>query len=352
MQSDPGGEEEMKKEDISQLFFCRNNDFLTVYIPKQCNGSRNTANTYKCGMKTFRSYINDVMGIRTNRFRFCDCTYDFLLDYRNHLHDVMQMSETTCNNKLAAIKSYMSYAAARDVSIQQYAFAIDQVPFYRVPKKQQPIIENIDALGAVLGMPPNTHKGLRDKTLMAVLYNTGMRVDELVSMRIRDMTITDECIKFKICGKGNKERLAVLDEKTAALVRQYLSEFHAYMNPGDFFIYTVVKGNHGAMTTRNVQKLIKKYADKAREKYDLPDKVSPHTLRRTRGTLLYRDGVPLEAISRMLGHAGTQITRDHYTAPSLEQMKKLASKKNEAIPEEEPIWPDDEDEMARILGLE
>ena len=67
--------------------------------------------------------------------------------------------------------------------------------------------------------------------------------------------------------------------------------------------------------------------------------------------MLYRDGVPLEAISRMLGHAGTQTTRDHYTAPSLEQMKELAAKKNEVIPEEEPIWPDDEDEMAKILGL-
>lgn len=341
----------MKREDISQLFFCRNNDFLTVYIPKQRNGSQNTASTYKCGMKTFRSYINDVMGIHTNKFKFSDCTYDFLLDYRNHLHDVNHMSESTCNNKLATIKSYMGYAAARDVSLQQFAFAVDQVPFYRVPRKHQPIIEDVDALGAVLGMPPNTHKGLRDKTIMSILYDTGMRVDELVSLKIRDMTITDDCIKLKIHGKGNKERISVLDERTAALVRQYLGEFHPYMEPGEHLIYTTVKGNCGSMTTRNVQKLIKKYADKAREEHDLPDKVSPHTLRRTRGTMLYRDGVPLEAISRMLGHAGTQTTRDHYTTPSLEQMKELAAKKNEVIPEEEPIWPDDEDEMSKILGL-
>ena len=53
----------MKKEEISQLFFCRNNDFLTVYIPKQRNGSQSTYSTYKCGMKTFRSYINNVKGL-------------------------------------------------------------------------------------------------------------------------------------------------------------------------------------------------------------------------------------------------------------------------------------------------
>ena len=50
----------------------------------------------------------------------------------------------------------------------------------------QPIIEDADALGAVLRMPPNTHKGLRDKVIMSILYDTGMRVDELVSLRIRD----------------------------------------------------------------------------------------------------------------------------------------------------------------------
>ncbi len=341
----------MKKEEIGQLFFCRNNDFLTVYIPKQQNGAQNTASTYKCGMKTFRAYVNDTMGIHTNKFKFSDCTYDFLLDYRNYLHDVKHMAESTCNNKLAAIKSYMNYAAARDVSLQQFAFVIDKVPFYREPKKQQPIIENTDSLAAVLAMPRNTHKGLRDKLMMSILYDSAIRVEELVTIRIRDITLGDGFVKFKILGKGNKERISVLDEKTAALVRQYLTEFHPYMNPNDYLIYTTIKGNRGPMTIRNVQKTVKKYADQARKEHELPPKVSPHTLRRTRGTMLYRDGVPLEAISRMLGHASTQTTRDHYTVPSLEQMRELAAKRNDVVPEEEPIWPDDEDEMSKILGL-
>ncbi len=341
----------MKRGEIDQLFFCRNNDFLNIYIPKQQNGSQNTSNTYKCGMQTFRSYVNNIAGIHTNKFKFSDCSYDFLLDYRNYTHDVKHFSESTCNNKLATIKSYMNYVAARDVSLQQFAFIINQVPFYRLPKKQQPIIENVDSLSAILSMPPNTHKGLRDKIIMSILYDAGLRVEELVSIRIRDMSISDECIQFKICGKGNKERIAVLDEKTSALVNQYLSEFHPYMKADKFLIYTVVKDTHGAMTTRNVQKLIKKYADLARKTNELPNTVSPHTFRRTRGTLLYRDGVPIEAISRMLGHAGTQTTRQHYTTPSLEQLRKIAAKKNEAIPDVEPLWPDDEDELSKILGL-
>ena len=112
-----------------------------------------------------------------------------------------------------------------------------------------------------------------------------------------------------------------------------------------------MKGERGAMSARNVQKLIKKYADRVRDKYNLPASVSPHTFRRTRGTMLYRDNVPIEVVAIKLGHANTKTTRDHYTSPSHEQLRELAAKRKAATPDVEPIWPDDEDEMSRILGL-
>lgn len=105
------------------------------------------------------------------------------------------------------------------------------------------------------------------------------------------------------------------------------------------------------MSTRNVQKLIKKYSDKAKADHSLPKSVSPHTLRRTRGTTLYRDGVELPAISALLGHSDIKTTRDYYASPSQEQMREIANRKCEAIPKEEALWPDEEDEMSRILGL-
>ena len=100
-----------------------------------------------------------------------------------------------------------------------------------------------------------------------------------------------------------------------------------------------------------VRSVGEKYADKIRENYSLPESVSPHTFRRTRGTMLYRDGVPLEAIAIKLGHSHTKTTRDHYTSPSNDQMREIAGKRNKAIPEAEPLWPDDEEEMSRILGF-
>ncbi len=333
------------------LFFSRTYDFLYVYIPKEKAGSSHTLLTYKQGLKTFRQYVNDTRGIPTKRFEFKDCTYDFLLDYRNHLHDVENLKKRTVNNKLAAIKSYVGYASARDVSLQQYAFSVEQVPYYSKPKERQPVIESVDALAALLHMPPNTRKGLRDKIILSVLYDSAMRVDELVSLDFRNVCLDHEDVRLRIHGKGNKERCVVMDSKTSALVRQYVGEFHPDRDPSAPFIYTIVGGNQKHMTARNVQKLIKKYSDKAREKYEMPKSVSPHTLRRTRGTNLYHDGVDLAAISVLLGHADMKTTRDHYTSPSIEQMREIANRRTDTIPGEEPLWPDDEEELSRILGL-
>lgn len=207
----------MKHEQIENLFFSRNHDFLYIYIPKQQNGSENTRATYKSGMKAFRTYVNSVAGIATNKFKFEDCTYDFLLDYRNYLHDVLHLSEKTANNRLATIKSYVNYASARDVSLQQYAFAVSQVPFYTVPKIQQPIIEDTDSLAALLAIPPNTKKGLRDKVIMSVLYDGGIRLNELVTLKVASLDLSGDEIRIKLHGKGNRERTDFLDTKTSAL---------------------------------------------------------------------------------------------------------------------------------------
>lgn len=342
----------MKVKNTECLFFCKVHDFLHVYIPEHKNGTKNTFITYRQGLKTFRSYVNNIAGISTNQFEFKDCTYDFLLDYRNYLHNKEGLKEKTANNKLAVIKSYMKYASARDVSLQQYAFAVSQVPLYSAPKIRQPVIEDVDALAALLGMPANTKKGLRDKVILSILYDGAIRVNELVSLKTGNISMAyDQSVRLRIHGKGNKERSILLGIKTSALVLQYLDEYHPESEKDVPFIYTVIGGVQKHMSIRNVQKLVKKYSDKVKAEHSLPESVSPHTLRRTRGTTLYRDGVDLPAISALLGHEDIKTTRDYYASLSQEQMREIANRKCEAVPDEEPLWPDDEDEMSRILGL-
>ena len=105
------------------------------------------------------------------------------------------------------------------------------------------------------------------------------------------------------------------------------------------------------MSPGNVERIINKYAEKIRPEHpELPAKVHPHMLRRTRATNLYQSDVELELVSRILGHASTQTTRI-YAKPSLEMIKSAMDCSNPELNAEQPLWPDDEVELARIFGI-
>lgn len=342
----------MKKEEFSKLFFSRTYDYLNVYLPKHKNGSDYTKRTYQTALRDFKDYTNKVKGIPTVKFLFSDCTYDYLLDYRNYLHDMLHRKESTVGTKLAAIKSYVGYASSRDASLLQIHLSLGRVPQYTIPRVQQPIIDDVDSLSAIISMPKNTRKGMRDTVMMSMLYDSGMRVSEMRGLLVKDVEVSGDQTRILIHGKGQKERIVYLDKKTTALVRQYLDEYHPKRNLSLPFFFTESHSKKHPMSVRNYEKLIKKYADKARaENHTLPDSVSPHTFRRTRGTNLYRDGVDISVVSGLLGHANIQTTKDFYTSPSPEQLKAVAQRRTEMIPDEVQMWPDDEEELARELGL-
>ena len=326
-------------------------DFLDVYIP-QDSPSAKTVKTYRDGLTVFRRYVCDEKHLSISRFRFEDCTFDFFLDYRNWL----KRARSTVNNRLAAIKSYVRYASARDVTLQQVFLSISEVPFLNVEKRIRPVIEDTETLKAFLDSPPNTRTGCRDTMILSVLFDTMIRADELIRISMGDICLNAGIPYILIHGKGNKERTVSISEKVVPLIRAYMKEFHGSPaeDPDFPFIYTVSHGAVHRMSERNLERIVKKYADITRQDYpSLPDPVYPHMLRRTRGTGLYRDGVPIEAIAVAMGHANIQTTRDHYAFPSLEQKRAAMEKGTGVISSgnEEPEWPDAEDELARLCGL-
>ena len=261
-------------------------DFLNVYIPQDSPSSK-TVKTYRDGLTVFRRYVCEEKHLSIRRFRFDECTFDFVLDYRNWLLDDRKQARSTVNNRLAAIKSYVRYASARDVTLQQVFLSISEVPFLRIEKKILPIIEDTETLKAFLDSPPNTRTGCRDTMILSVLFDTMIRADELFRISIGDLCMNAGIPYILIHGKGNKERTVSLSEKVIPLIKEYMKEFHgSSADIPDFpFIYTVSHGEVHRMSERNVERIVKKYADITRQKYpSLPDPVYPHMLRRTRGT--------------------------------------------------------------------
>jgi len=160
--------------------------------------------------------------------------------------------------------------------------------------------------------------GIRDKAMLELLYATGLRVSELVTLKIKDLNLEDG---FLLClGKGGKERIVPIGDSAAEAIRRYLDNARPLLlkQPNDYLFLT----RRGSVFTRQgLWKLLKSYAMKA----DLGVKISPHILRHTFATHLLERGADLRSVQLMLGHS--QITTTQvYTHVSRQQLRRVYDK--------------------------
>jgi site-specific recombinase XerD len=337
------------KSKQSPLFFSMTWDFLEEYLPKQAVHSPSTVESYRDSLTLFRKFVTNSRHISLAKFSFSDCTKDFIYSFREHLQQNGN-KPSTINVRVAAIRTYLNYVADKDVSVQSVALAISQIkPCKKVQREKKVLSE--EALSAILAAPPSTKMGLRDRAILVTMYDSAVRLNELLTIRVGDLSLDGEFPSVFIHGKGNKERLVQLTEKTVGHLREFMRVFHPSSLPEAFLFSTTIKGTTDKMSSSNVQRLLKQYTDKARETCsDIPESVHPHMLRRTRATNLYQDGIALELVSTVLGHARTETTKI-YAKPSISQLRDAIESVPSPAKDEEPLWVGNEDEMARRCGL-
>jgi len=162
--------------------------------------------------------------------------------------------------------------------------------------------------------------GLRDKAMLEVLFSTGLRVSELVSLSRDQLNI--ESREFGVIGKGRRPRVVFLSDRAATWLIQWLNSREDNWRP--VFIRLakskpdlLADGEEMRLSTRSVQRVVDKYARQAR----LPIKISPHGLRHTFATDLLSNGAGLRDVQEMLGHKNIATTQiyTHVTQPKLKK---------------------------------
>ena len=333
------------------LFFSMTYEFLEVYLPKQCGRSPHTVESYRDALSLFRRYILHTLGISIGTFTFAECTRECVLGFMNYLSE-LKSKPGTRNQRLAALKSYVMFAADKDITLQSNELEVRRVPQCRVPKTEKVVIGE-DAMAAILQQPPNTKMGLRDRTIMILLYDSGTRLAEVLGLNVTDVSIDGDNPYIRVNGKGSKQRIVPISVKTAAHLAQYISVYHTKERPEtDLLFFTVIKNVAGMMSEGNVERFVKEYARKAQCSCpSVPGHVHPHMFRRTRATQLYQNGVSLPLVSRLLGHASLETTQ-LYAKPSLKMLRDaIESVETSEQKAEKPIWEGDEAMMAKLSGL-
>ncbi len=153
---------------------------------------------------------------------------------------------------------------------------------------------------------------LRDRAILELIYSTGIRVNELVHLDVKDVDIINE--EIKVLGKGGRERILPAGGVALVILRGYMKELKKIQPSGVLFINSKRKSR---LTTRAIELMIKKYAKRA----GIDKKVTPHTLRHSFATHLLDRGADLRSVQELLGHANLSTTQI-YTHLSIGKLKK------------------------------
>lgn len=236
----------------------------------------------------------------------------------NRLHDEQNrpISIATQNYHLIALRSFLKFCSKRGIP----ALSPEKIELARVKRKQVTFL-NEDELEALFAQPDvSTKSGLRDRTILELLFSGGLRVSELVSLDIAHVSTKRR--EFTVRGKGQKDRPIFMSETAADWIEQYISK-RSDSSPALFIRFGGTKeqdtsGNFLRLTVRSVQRMVHRYAKLA----GITKKVTPHTLRHSFATDLLMNGADIRSVQTMLGHSDISTTQiyTHVTDPHLKEV--------------------------------
>ena len=247
-----------------------------------------------------------------------EVTPDLIRKWRLWLNDLGsdrsdELGKATQNYHLIALRNFLKYCHKRDIA----AMSADQIELAKVARTKVTFLDK-DELERLLEQP-NTQEiaGLRDRAILELLYSSGLRVSELVSLDIAHINLKRR--EFTVRGKGQKDRPVFISQQAADWVQLYIDTREDAL-PALFISYggkaaTNTTGNYRRLTPRSIQRMVARYALLA----GITKHVSPHSLRHSFATDLLMNGADIRSVQAMLGHSNIATTQiyTHVTDPHL-----------------------------------
>lgn len=337
-----------------ELFMLIKN-FLTIYLPVQRKSSTHTVTDYRIVLDQLLMFIADRKKVPYLSVTFSMIDKSMVEAYLDHLTVEKKYAPATRNNRLAAIKSFVSYASACRT---EYVSILNEISSIKA-QKDDPFSKvdymTEEAVKALLSTPDTSTKvGLRDQFIMVLLYDTGGRIQEIIDIRICDIKV-GRTSSVLLHGKGNKTRIVPLMQSTLAHLKNYMKVFHpgeSWMSQ-EYLFYTERKQMKTKICDDTIRVRMNKYASIAKKDCpEVPEKVHPHLWRHTRAMHLYQHGMDLTLISQWLGHR--QLTTTLVYAHANTEAKRKAIEKamgNDTICSESAYELDNEEKLKRLYGL-
>ena len=299
--------------------------FFAEYLPQQRALSQQTIATYRDAFVLFLGFAQSHLGKSPTMFALSDMTPDAITAFLNYLEHKRHNCVRTRNARLAALRSFLKFAARRDVSSLQVIERALSIPVKRFERPMFGYLSREEML-AVIDAPHGTWIGRRDHLLILMLYNTGARASEVTRIKVNDVVLDDHAACIHLHGKGRKQRSVPLWRSSVATARTWLKQ-----NPQLKADSPLLPNRNGqAMTRANVASRLALAVQTATKAY--PDlakrRVSPHTVRHTTAMHLLQAGVDMSVIALWLGHE-SPVTTHQYVEADLAMKERALAKLHE-----------------------
>jgi integrase/recombinase XerD len=328
----------MKTIDFSRYL----TNFLSLYLPGHRNVSINTIASYRDVFKLLLIFCDEIKGMKPEKITIPKLTKDLIIEFLTWLEKERKCSISTRNQRLAALHAFFRYIQKES---PENLFEIQKILAIPYKRKSKPMVPYLTAneLKVLLEQPDlKTKDGRRDLVLLAVLYDTAARVQELVDLRIRDVRLTSPAV-ITLHGKGDKSRLVPVMGKTRTLLQQYLEESKQTTGIAEMELPLFYNQQHKTLSRWGVSYIINKYVDIAKldPHFSIDFPVTPHVFRHSKAMHLLQANVNLIYIRDFLGHVDVATTEVYARADSEMKRKALENAYLELIPDELPKWEKD-----------
>lgn len=288
---------------LLQGFFCK-------CLIQQQHVSDHTVKSYRDTFRLLLRFAERQTGKPVTDLDLVDLDANLTLAFLDHLEVQRRNSIRSRNARLAAIRSFVQYAALQRPAALSEIQRVSAIPMKRFDRPSIGFLSRCEVEALLTAPNVGTWSGRRDHVLLTTLYNTGARVSEIVA--VRRMDVEDErCAAVHLHGKGRKERVVPLWKKTTKLLRSWLSDI------GDDPQKPIFPNRLGhSMTRSGVEKRLRVAAYRAQQRCPslINKRISPHVLRHTTAMHLLQSGVDLAVIALWLGHESIETTHGYLQA--------------------------------------
>lgn len=262
------------------------------YLEDVKQSSRNTVVSYQRDLRQLKEYL-ERQGIEEPS-RVTKTSLNAYISYLQR----KGKATTTISRILASTKAFFHY------EFMEGNIHRDPAELLKTPKieKKIPLILSVEEVNRFLEQPDGTSaKEIRDKAMLELLYATGIRVSELIGLKLQDVNLS---VGFLICRDGEKERMIPFGKKVNQYLKTYLDQARPELIKKNESVWLFTNCSGRQMSRQGFWKIVKYYGDKAGIQVD----ITPHTLRHSFAAHLISSGADIQAVQTMLGHADLATT--------------------------------------------